>query len=211
MGRVIPLSEEAKAIPRPAGKISFEEYLKLYDGTHAEWVDGEVEMGSPVSQAHADDSGFLESLLRIYTETRELGKVLAAPFPMRLNDQPLGREPDLMFIAKDRLHQLTRSYFDGPADIAIEIISAESLARDRGTKFAEYEEGGVREYWLIDPERKQAEFYELGDDHRYHPILIGAQGTFRSNVLDGFYLNVEWLWQEPRPKVMNILREMGIL
>ena len=45
----------------------------------------------------------------------------------------------------------------------VEIASPESRLRDRGEKFAEYEAGSVREYWLIDRERKEADFYRLGE------------------------------------------------
>ena len=51
------------------------------------------------------------------------------------------------------------TYLDGPADVVVEIISPESRLRDRGEKFAEYEMGGVREYWLIDSERHEADWY----------------------------------------------------
>jgi len=43
---------------------------------------------------------------------------------------------------------LKHTYPDGPADLAIEIVSEESRLRDRGEKFAEYEVGGVKEYWI---------------------------------------------------------------
>ena len=57
---------------------------------------------------------------------------------------------------------------DGPADVVIEIISTGSRSTDRRTKFAEYEQLGVPEYWLIDPLRRQAEFY------------VYRKGTFHS-------------------------------
>lgn len=211
MGQVIPLSAEAEARPKPVGKISYEEFLEVYDGIHAEWVDGEVEVGSPVSTEHSDDSGFLESLIRIYVEAHDLGKVLSAPVSMRIQRESRGREPDLMFISNKNLDRIKPSYIDGPTDLAIEIISSESIARDRGTKFIEYETAGVEEYWLIDPQRKQAEFYALDDENRYQLILSGKEGRFESRVLEGFYLQIEWLWQKPLPKVVPILKEMGIL
>lgn len=211
MEHLIPLSQETEARPKPVGKISYKEFLELYDGIHAEWVDGEVEMGSPVSTEHSDDSGFLESLLRIYVEENDLGKVLSAPVSMRIQRESRGREPDLMFISKTHLDRIKLGYIDGPSDLAIEIISPESVGRDRGDKFVEYEAAGIREYWLIDPQRKQAEFYTLDDGHQYQLILSGKEGRFESRVVPEFYLQVEWLWQKPLPKVVPLLRQMGIL
>lgn len=211
MGQVFALTAEPISLSKPVEKISYEEFLKLYDGKFAEWVAGEVEVGMSVSQQHADDSGFLESILRFYVDARDLGKVYSAPFQMRFADQQRGREPDLMFVAKLNVHRITPQYLDGPADIAIEILSSESVGRDRGVKFVEYETAGVREYWLIDPERQQAEFYVLGGDNRYRLIFGGNAGKFESTVLDGFYLQIEWLWQQPMPKVPVVLHELGVL
>jgi len=56
-------------------------------------------------------------------------------------------------------------YLAVPADIAIEIVSPQTVARDRGEKYYEYARGAVREYWLIDPEARWAEFYHLADAH----------------------------------------------
>jgi Uma2 family endonuclease len=58
--------------------------------------------------------------------------------------------------------------------LIVEIISPESSGRDRGEKFYEYEMAGVREYWLIDPQREQVEFYELNAEGRYTLLLGGC-------------------------------------
>ncbi len=211
MNQVASLTAESAARAKPSQKISYKEFLERYDGVFAEWVEGEIEMGMSVSRQHADDSGFLETLLRFFADARDLGKVYSAPFQMRLADQERGREPDVLFISKSNEHRLTPQYLDGPADIAIEILSPESIGRDRGDKFVEYEAAGVREYWLIDPERKQAEFYALDDDNRYKLMFGGREGKFESSVLNGFFLQVEWLWQQPMPKVPVALKELGVL
>jgi Uma2 family endonuclease len=208
MSQVIPLSAEAR--PKPAGKISYEEFLKWYDDVHAEWLDGEIIMGQPPTFEHQADSDFLTKLVGTYVEERDLGVVVSAPFQMRLRDQKSGREPDLLFIAKENVGRITRTYLDGPADLVVEIISPESVARDRAEKFAEYEAAGIREYWLIDPQRKQAEFYLLDDEHHYQKVFSGKEGIFHSQVITEFYLQVEWLWQRPLPKMMRILKQMGI-
>ena len=81
---------------------------------------------------------------------------------MKIGPDLPGREPDILFIAREHLDRFRDTYLDGPADLVVEIISRDSRARDRGDKFYEYEQGGVREYWLLDYLRRQAEFYQLG-------------------------------------------------
>src|SRR5689334_3716187 len=84
-----------------------------------------------------------------------------------------GRSPDLPFIAQQRTALLQRTRLDGPADLAVEVISPESVQRDRETRFGEYERGGVREFWLLDPIARQADFFLLGEDGRYHSLPVG--------------------------------------
>jgi Uma2 family endonuclease len=93
------------------------------------------------------------TLLNIYVTARTLGVIFTAPYQMRLHQPPRGREPDILFVAQSNLGRITKQYLDGPADLVIEVISPEISGRDRGDKFYEYETAGVREYWLIDPQR----------------------------------------------------------
>ncbi|MBI4504194.1 MAG: Uma2 family endonuclease [Chloroflexi bacterium] len=196
----------------PPGKLTFEQFLAWCDeDTRAEWVDGEVAMVSPASYRHAELADFLLILVRLWVEAHDLGVVLSAPFLMRL-PAPLqrAREPDLLFVAQEHRDRLRETYLDGAADLVVEVVSPESAARDRGEKLGEYEAGGIPEYWLIDPDRRQAEFYRLGPDGRYHLALGGSAGSYESAVLAGFRLPVEWLWQQPLPKVRDALRALGL-
>lgn len=195
----------------PKDRLSFEEFLAWCDeDTWAEWVDGEVIMFSPASAGHQDIGGFLETALRVFAEVHDLGRVFRAPFVMRMLERPSGREPDLIFVQRERRDLIKANYLDGPADVAVEIVSPESIGRDRGDKFVEYERAGIREYWLIDPDRQAAEFYELGADGRYRLAPI-EEGLYRSKVIPGFWLRVEWLWQKPLPPVLDVLRQLKII
>jgi len=192
--------------PMPGRRMTYEEFLAWADeDTLAEWVDGEVVMYSPAPSKHQDLLDFLVSVLRPFVEQRELGKVLSAPFQVKLEH---GREPDLIFVAQEHLDRLHETYLDGPADLVIEIVSPESAARDRGAKFYEYAEGGVSEYWLIDPQTQWAEFYYLKAGH-YRSAFSGDEGVYRSEALPGFWLRVEWLWQEPLPHPLRVLGEIA--
>jgi len=197
--------------PDASEKLSYEEFLEWTDeDMNAEWVDGEVIMTSPASDEHQDESGFLTSVLRIFVRHHRLGWVRNAPFQMKTGPNLPGREPDIVYLAPEHLDRLKRTFIDGPADLAVEIMSPESEERDRGDKFKEYATGGVSEYWLINPMQRWAEFYRL-ESGRYHTIFAGSEGVFRSEVLPGFWLKVEWLWQQPKPAELDVLRELGVL
>lgn len=193
-------------VSAPQLRMTYEEFLAWADeDTLAEWVDGEIIMSSPASRVHQDIAGFLNSIVRIYVTTRNLGVTYSAPFQMKIEN---GREPDLLFVQRDHLQRLQPTYLDGPADLVVEIISPESVGRDRGDKFSEYEAGGVPEYWLIDPIRQWAEFYQLNDEQRYATVFAGKEGVYRSAMLRDFWLRVEWLWQSPLPHPLRALGEI---
>jgi len=197
--------------PTPPPRMTYEEFLEWGDGIRAEWVDGEVIVMSPASEPHQNLDGFLSSLLRHFVEAHELGRILIPPFQMKLSTRPSGREPDLLFISTEKLKHLKRNYLDGPADLVLEIVSPDSQSRDRGDKFYEYEEAGVVEYWILDQTRKRAEFYHLEDGQTYKLIDADENGIYRSKALEGLWLKVDWLWQDPLPTLMSVLKEWGLV
>ena len=195
---------------KPLKKMSFEEFLDWCDeDTRAEWVDGEVIVLSPATYEHQDISDFLISILRVYVQARHLGWVCSAPFLMRLPELNRAREPDILFVSEGRREIVRETYLEGPADLVVEIVSEESLARDRREKFIEYEKAGVKEYWLLDPQKGCAEFYQLDEKGHFKAVLPDEEGVYRSRVLCGFWLRVSWLWESPLPPTIRILAEIA--
>lgn len=189
-------------------RMSFEEFLAWADeDTYAEWVDGEVVMMSAASSRHQQIVVFLSTLLNLYVQARGLGTVLVAPFLMKLSGS--AREPDILFIARDRTGTIRRTHLEGPADLVVEVVSPDSRTRDRREKLREYERAGIREYWLIDPEREKAEFYELKPSGEYAPIPV-RQGRVESVLLVDLWLDVGWLWSNPPADAWGILKEWGL-
>lgn len=193
----------------PKERMSLEEFLAWVDeDIWAEWEDGEVVFMSPASYVHQSISRFLATLIGLFLEEHDMGVVLPAPFAMRLPISNRVREPDLLVVLKENFDKIKETYLDGPADLVIEIVSEESILRDRGTKFAEYEIDGVKEYWVIDYERKQADFFVLGEGGRFERKFPDKKGFYHSSVLKGFRIKVDWLWEKPLPKVYDALREV---
>jgi Uma2 family endonuclease len=112
-----------------------------------------------------------------------LGSRFRAPFQMKLARS--GREPDLLFVAKDQLDRLAEMYLNGPADLVIEVISPDSIGRDRGDKFYEYQEAGIPEHWLIDLLTERAEFYQFDAADKSELIPSDPDAVYHSKVLAG--------------------------
>jgi Uma2 family endonuclease len=179
-----------------ASKMSFEEFLQWVDeDTHTEWVNGEVITFMPAKRFHQDTLDFLRGLLAMFAGFFHLGRVMTAPYGMKL--KRAYREPDIFWVASENLKQRTVSFFDGPADLAIEIISDDSVQRDRREKLKEYREAGVKEYWIIDPRpgKQRADFYRLDETGDYDLFATEDDERVESAVLPGFWLRPAWLWQ----------------
>jgi len=183
-----------------AAGVSLEDYMENYAANFCEWVEGYVIKMSPVHAIHDVLTYWLRQLFEAYFELRPIGVVRSQPFVMRLPAFPnRRREPDLLVVLDNNPYELKDTYMNGPADICIEIISEESVERDQVEKFNEYEKGGVTEYWLIDPLRKDALFYRLNEAGRYIRQNEGAQGSYIIRALPGLALHVPMLWQEQLP------------
>jgi Uma2 family endonuclease len=179
--------------------VSFEEYLEKYAGIHCELVGGNVIKMSPASQRHNHIIIYTSVLLGAYFELRPIGVVITQPFTQRLPNVEPKREPDLLVVLKTNPHQLKETYMDGPADICIEVVSPDSVGRDHGDKFAEYEAGGVGEYWILDPIREESRFYRRNETGIFIRQEEDDQGNYRTPALPGLVLHVPILWQEQLP------------
>lgn len=191
-------------------QMSYEAFLAWEHDGIAEWKNGEIFQMS-VKQEHQRIVDFLNALLRLFVKLAGLGTIITAPYVMRVKPDAPGREPDLMFIAQHNLGRLTSEQLNGPADLVIEVISDESVNRDRVEKFEEYEDAGVREYWLIDsrPNRQRADFYVLNEKGRFRAMPIEDDKIYRSTLLPNFWLNIDWLWEQDPDALASLATIVG--
>ncbi len=184
--------------------VSVDDYMEHYAHDHYEWVDGELIKIMPGSLLHTTLMFFLAQVLHAYFSFNEIGRIIIQPYVMRLDNIPSRREPDLQVILNTNPGQLTETYMHGAADICIEIVSPESIERDYDDKLKEYEAGGVREYWIFDPNRKSVQFHRLNESGTYTHIRPDAEGTYQTPLLPNFSLNVPTLWADPLPNFVQI-------
>lgn len=210
------VAETSVLTPMPvvtSAQMTYEEFLREYDGQYAEYVDGEVISGMTVSKTHNKLTQFLSSILQFFIEAKQLGQIFSEPYQMRMNfgEKTKGREPDVFFVANENSHRIHEKYFDGAADLVIEIVSPESVVRDTEDKFEEYETAGVKEYWVINPNRRTGIFYGYDDDGKYKMLPLAADGRFESRVIEGLWVNTNWFWQEDLPKLTDVLKDWKLI
>lgn len=176
--------------------MTYDEFLSQIDeDAHAEWVNGETILFMPPTPQHQSVVTLLILLLRGFVGHLNLGQVLTSPIEMKVSPDANAREPDILFVANEHLHYLSDKKLEGPADLVIEVISPESVSRDRSDKFYEYQQSGIREYWIIDPRAgfERADFWVLDEEGQYQPIPLDDSGTYHSTVIPGFWLKASWL------------------
>ena len=200
------------AARRPA---TYEEYLSSAAETRiVEWVNGEIIEYMPPLIEHQDLTGFLFNLFSAFVSELGLGKVVIAPTEVRLWPEGPAREPDVFVVLNNRLSDFDNWRFNGAPDLVVEVVSPGSVREDRVRKFTEYEQAGVREYWLVDPRpnHRTVECFRRDDAGIFQPVEADEQGRLYSAVLADektrFWLHVGWLWQEPLPKVRLALGEI---
>jgi Uma2 family endonuclease len=131
-------------------------------------------------------------------EERELGRVFGSRVAFRLGEKQ-GPEPDIAFVATENLHRVKRGHVDGPPDLALEIVSPDSVERDYVHKREQYRQAGVPEYWIVDELQESVLLLRRSAAGAYREVKP-RKGVLQSQALPGFWLRPEWLWQQPRPK-----------
>ncbi len=188
-----------------------EEFVNWYDEeVKAEFVDGKVIVHSPVSIEHDHIGTFLNTLLNLFISKHNLGR-LCGSSRIQIRLRPgLRREPDLIFVSKERLSILQENHIEGAPDLVVEIVSPESLSRDWREKYYEYQQAGVKEYWIIDPDAERMDLYCLNEHGKYEMIGL-KEGKLHSQILPGFWLNPLWLWQKELPNVFEVAKELNLI
>lgn len=151
----------------PQGKMyTIEDIYALPEGQRAELIDGQMYMMAPPNTRH-------QSLVREFTITignyiRSKGgncKVFPAPFAVFLNKDDLNYvEPDISVICdKDKLDERG---CNGAPDWIIEVTSPSNPQNDYGIKLFKYRTAGVREYWIVNPQKKTVTVYDFETEEK---------------------------------------------
>ena len=177
----------------------------LQPGIHADLIDGEKFMHSPVNLKHADLMNFVDRLLAAYIEAKSLGRLYREVVAVRLSVREVFL-PDLAFFTNEQVARLLPSHAPFAPTLAVEALSAATADRDVGPKFAAYDAHGVKEYWVLDPDHLAHRFYR-----REGELLVefaAGEPVIRAQTVPGFWLNRSWLNPEKLPPVRECLEEI---
>ena len=164
-------------------KYSYADYIKWGDKIRYELIDGYVYgMASP-SQKHQDVLGEMFGQFRDFLKGKPC-KVFVAPLDVRLNAESYDNivvQPDIMIVCDRR--KLDGKSVIGTPDMVVEVLSS-NAKHDMFTKFKLYQNAGVREYWIVDPEDNMVTVHIL-ENGRYYTTPYFDGDIAPVSVLEG--------------------------
>jgi Uma2 family endonuclease len=194
-------------IPRPdrSGPLTYDDFCVLVPHAKADLMDGVIYIASPEGTDANELFVWLLRILADYLDSRGLGKVFGSRVALRLGEKN-GPEPDLAIVLTEHLDRVLPGHILGPCDLAMEIVTPDSAERDYKNKRERYEQAGVLEYWIVDDQVHRLTVFRWSA--KGYKKQRPRKGIQISRVLPGFRFRQEWLWQNPRRRVADVVAEI---
>ena len=187
----LPPRKDGRSWPAQ-GEWTYEDYLRLpEDGNRYEVIRGFLYVSPAPLPKHQFPVGKLIRFFDVSVSDAGLGSVLPAPLDVLL-PKGIGSpiQPDLAVFRKGNEPDPDRA-FEGVPDLVVEVLSPRTRRRDKTLKFGAYEEAGVPEYWLVDPDARTVEVYVCEKGNGYVEFVRGGLGEeVWSSALPGLRVKV---------------------
>ncbi|KPA15440.1 protein containing DUF820 [Candidatus Magnetomorum sp. HK-1] len=205
--RSIPVISDSKINKK---KVSEDEYWNKYyelSDVNYEWNNGVLE-----EKPRADFESFqmylwFINLLIEYLKTYSQGVLvgLEIGFKMALKGRSTIRKPDIALIHADNPVQMGphETSYSGCFDMCFEFLSdsnKQAIERDTVVKKLEYEQAGIKEYFILDRKALETVFFRLGKNGKYHKIRASKNQIIKSKVLPNFQFRLDDLYKRTSDK-----------
>jgi Uma2 family endonuclease len=174
---------------------TFSDFMALPEGTRAEYIDGIVYMSPAPKPRHQDVVQNLYAALRTYASEHG-GYAAVAPFDVFLEPER-AVQPDVFFLSADRRDRISERGIEGAPTLVAEVLSPSTAQHDLIRKLRVYEEAGVSEYWVLDPEDQAAQVWTQTERTLELAARIYETGLVASVALDGFEVDAADLFARP--------------
>ena len=189
------MSTVTQSIPQGKIVLTYDDYCLLpNDRNRYEILDGELSVTpAPRTRHQSISSTFTGFLPTISWPTSLATSFLPAPTDLILAPTTIV-QPDLIFVGSDRRHIVTERAIEGPPTLLIEILSPTTHRTDRLTKAQLYAKHQVPHYWLVDPDQRTIEAYELARDHYDLAASARDAEVFAPSLFPGLSIQLSDLW-----------------
>jgi len=169
------MADPVRATPR----LTYDDLVAMFpdeDGVQRELIDGELFVTpSPFIRHQRLLIRLTTSLATHLAAHPDQGEVLGSPLDVVMTPYDVV-EPDVLVVLGDQLDVLTDKHIHGAPGIVVEILSKGTRKRDLTLKRQLFDREGVREYWIVDPDRDSAAVYRRGDDGSF-PLAATLSAT----------------------------------
>jgi Uma2 family endonuclease len=210
MGRSVALTETREErtlfLPLTLRPMTFEEFVRLFgEDDDVELVDGMVVQRVAARDIHEDLQGWLLLIMRSYVSAKSLGIVRGSRTAVKITEHR-GRLPDIVFVRKENAQIVQEDGIFGTPDLVVEIWSPGDRLSDMLAKEADYKSIGVLEIWFVDQQRRQVRVLRKGKEGYEERVM--KKGVLRSEIVEGFWVKVEWLFKKPLPNELETLQRL---
>lgn len=178
--------------PPPQGEWTYEDYRRLpSNGLQYEVIHGRLIMIPAPTTTHQAIVMRLGAAFFNFLRLHPLGEVFPAPIDVVAPGMADPVQPDLVFVASERMDIVTERAIEGVPDLVVEVLSPSNWIYDRRLKFALYAEIGVQEYWIVDPEERTVEVFSFKEGDYELQARFAPGGLLCSEFLPGFEMAVD--------------------
>ncbi len=170
-------------------RFTYQDYLQLPEDKRYEILDGDLYVVAAPNMRHQRTSLNLAAALLEHVRQRDLGDVFEAPCDVVLADDNV-LQPDIFFVRKERAIIIGDANLQGAPDLAIEILSTHTRAKDLEVKRKIYAKHGVQEYWIVDPDAATIEVLVLSETDYASAGVYGKAERFSSHLLPELNLDL---------------------
>jgi Uma2 family endonuclease len=180
-------------------RLTYEDFLLFPegDGLRHEIIDGIHYVTAAPNLRHQDLVGRLHLAIGNFLASHpDSGRIFISPVDVVFTIHDVV-EPDLVFVAGDQTDIMTEANIQGPPAIVVEIVSKSTRSRDERIKKQLFDRGGVREYWIVDPDRSQLTVYRRGGQKLDARTTLSAadRAVLTTPLIPGFSLSIADLFR----------------
>ena len=190
------VKENARDYQYGGKKVSYEEFMEIYEKSELrmEYINGEIIILSSPSTFHQDISGNLHVLFRNYLKGKPC-KVFYAPFDVHFWKKDF-KYPDVMQLdiliacdLEDTVNEKGR--YMGTPTLVVEILSPSTRSRDMVDKLNIYMVSGVKEFWVVDPQKRTVLVYVFKDIQIDEYVSYKMDELIRSYWFDNLEVSIK--------------------
>lgn len=185
-------------------RISYEEYMELVESSDQryELIDGEVFLLASPRFNHQVVVTEIAWHFHNYFRGKPC-RALAAPLDVKLfgfaakfEEDPNVVQPDVLVVCdEDKVNE--NSKYEGIPSLIVEVLSPTTKGKDMILKLNLYMKSGVREYWIVDLEKKKITQYTFAEDKELESFQdYTEEQTIRSTFFEGLFIPLEDLFSQ---------------